>query len=187
MKTYASLGIILIVLLLTGCAPSLQIKEMSDDGNSLVFGYINVMCMSWVQLQAAPGQQGPQFITINRVIDGLFYLENVPPGSYQILRFGCGGTPLGKDNIAHGPGGATVFQLPQIGKNESAVRITKSGVYYMGSFKYEKVKTGFFEDDKFRITKSESPSERQILDRFEKFTRNTKWNALVLKKMETVH
>ncbi len=179
-------GILMIALMLFGCGPSLHVEDITDQNNSLVFGYIDVRCMSWVQLQSAGGQKGQSLITIKRVEDGLFYMENIPPASYQILRFGCGGTPHGKTGITYGPGGSLVFNFPQYGKNETAIRITNPGILFMGAYEYEKVKTGFFEDEKFNIKKSGSPSERQLLDRLQKYTEDTRWHEMVRKRMEVV-
>ena len=180
------LAILALVLTFSGCGPSLHLGEMADENSSLVFGYINVKCMSWVQLRKAGADTDSSYVTTKRVEDGLFYAENIEAGSYQILRFGCGGIPIGKEGVMYGNTGATVFRFPENERNETSVRISKPGVYFMGAFKYHEVKTGMFENEKFNIDKSDSPSQRQLLDRVEKFAIDTKWDKMIRKKLQEV-
>jgi hypothetical protein len=45
------------------------------------------------------------------------------------------------------------------------MRITKPGIYFVGAFKYQKVKTGFFEQGQFAIMKINRPTEGELLKR----------------------
>jgi hypothetical protein len=45
------------------------------------------------------------------------------------------------------------------------LRITKPGIYYLGSFKYRQVKTEIFDSGKFEIERVKQPTEAELLKR----------------------
>ena len=49
------------------------------------------------------------------------------------------------------------------GRNDTAIRIDKPGVYFMGAYKYVNIRTGWFEQDKFKMERTQTPSERELL------------------------
>ena len=75
---------------------------------------------------------------------GLFYHTLLPASSYQLSSFYGSGFFAGENR----------YNFPRQG-NETALRITKPGIYFLGSYKYKyrKVKTGIFEQDKFAMFK----------------------------------
>ncbi len=98
----------------------------------------------------------------------MFYSTYLPPGSYQLSHFGGSGFFAGQYRYNVGQQG-----------NETSVRIKKPGIYYIGSYKYKKVKTGFFSQDQFSIQKVKSPSEADLLKRIldaDSDVKNSVWN-----------
>lgn len=144
--------------LLAGCAGGGHGRNIDDPGNSLVFGHIDMSDaptkVTYAQImQVAPPTEKPYWGT--NVAKGLFYTPYLPLGSYQMSTFGGSGFFKGEYQ----------YSFPRQGKNDTAVRITKPGIYYLGSYKYKKVKTGMFEQGKFNIERVSAPTEAELLKR----------------------
>lgn len=158
MKQRIGLVLGLIALgLLASCASIGPTRDINDPTNSLVFGYINMddaptgVKSAWLR-QVAPPSDTPYWgLGVN---NGLFYNSYLPLGSYQLSKFSGSGFFTGE----HG------YNFPRQG-NETALRITKPGIYFLGSFKYKKVKSGLFEQGKFSIEKINKPTETELLKR----------------------
>ena len=154
-RIWLLIGIITLGLL-AGCA-SEPTRDINDPTNSLVFGYIDMdeaptsVSAAWLQ-QVAPPSDKPYWSM--SVTNGLFYHSLLPPGSYQLSSFYGSGFFAGENR----------YNFPRQG-NETALRISKPGIYFLGSFKYKKVKTGIFEQDKFAIEKISKPTEAELLKR----------------------
>jgi hypothetical protein len=144
--------------LLSGCASSEHGRDIDDPANSLVFGHIDMseaptsVDYAWI-MQVAPPAEKPYWGT--GIKDGLFYSSYLPPGTYQLSSFGGSGFFRGEHR----------YSFPKQGRNETAVRIDKPGIYYLGSYKYKKVKTGMFEQGKFTIERVKTPTETELLQR----------------------
>ncbi len=65
------------------------------------------------------------------------------------------------------------------------MRIQKPGIYFMGAYRYTKVKTGFFEGNKFAIERVKSPSEAELLQRIQKedWVKGTQWEARIRNRL----
>ncbi len=148
------LGLITLGLL-GGCASTG--RDVNDPTNSLVFGYIDMddaptsVDSATLRLLAPPSEKPYWGMGVK---DGLFYNFYLPPGSYQLDNFYGSGFFAGEHE----------YNLPRQG-NETALRITKPGIYFLGSFKYKKEKTGFFEQGKFSIEVIDKPTEAELLKR----------------------
>ena len=143
--------------LLGGCAGGGHGRSIDDPSNSLVFGYVDMSdaptSVSWATImQVAPPTEKPYWGTDVR--DGLFYTYYLPPGSYKLSALGGSGFFKGQYQ----------YNFPKQGSDQ-AVRVAKPGIYYLGSYKYKKVKTGIFEADKFAIERVNSPNEAELLKR----------------------
>jgi hypothetical protein len=150
------LGLVVLALL-AGCGSSGPKRDINDPTNSLVFGYIDMSDaptgVSYATLmQVAPPTNAPYWGL--GVSKGLFYNSYLPPGSYQLSRFGGSGFLAGEHR----------YDFPRQG-NQTALRIATPGIYYLGSFKYKKVRTGVFEQGKFTIEKTDKPTEAELLKR----------------------
>lgn len=155
-RFWSALGLIALALL-AGCAGGGHGRDINDPANSLVFGYVDMSdAPTGVQgasiMQVAPPTDRPYWGTDVR--DGLFYTYYLPPGSYKLASLT--GSSFWK--------GEYRYNFPRQGA-DTAVRIAKPGVYFLGSYKYRDVKTGFFEQGKFNIERVDSPTEAQLLRR----------------------
>jgi hypothetical protein len=163
------LGLIILGLL-AGCGSSGPKRDINDPANSLVFGYIDMDeaptgVASATILQVAPPSETPYWgLAVNK---GLFYNTYLPPGSYQMSKFSGSGFIAGQHDYSFSRQG-----------NQTALRITKPGIYFLGSFKYKKMKTGFFEPGAFSIEKVNKPTEAELLKRIldeDEEVRNSAW------------
>jgi hypothetical protein len=154
-RTWLALG--LALALLAGCGSSGPKRDINDPTNSLVFGYIDMsdaptgVDYAWLMRVAPPSKTPYWQLGVRK---GLFYNTHLPTGSYQISRFGGSAMFAGQHR----------YDFPRQA-NETALRVEKPGIYYLGSYKYKKVKTGVFEQGKFAIEKVESPTEAELLKR----------------------
>jgi hypothetical protein len=143
--------------LLAGCASSGPERDINDPGNSLVFGYVDMddapTGISYASLmQVAPATKAPYWgLAVKK---GLFYSAYLPPGSYQLSRFGGSGFWAGEHQ----------YNFPRQG-NQTALRIDKPGIYYLGSFRFKTAKSGMFEPGKFTMEKVAKPGEAELLKR----------------------
>jgi hypothetical protein len=158
----------LAVSLLTGCAGTKGLSEM-DGANALVFGYIDMAEAPAKELtafslrQVLPNTDKPFWHM--RTHEGVFYLENLPLGSYQLSRFG-------------GPGGmlsSASFYWFDFPRQSEGFRVAKPGIHYLGSFKYKKA--GSFFNPKFDIEPLKTPGEREAIEKILEYSKNTKWDA----------
>jgi hypothetical protein len=158
MKHRIGFVIVLITFgLLAGCSSSGPTRDINDPANSLVFGYIDMedaptkVSSAWM-VQVEPPSETPYWgLAVN---NGLFYNSYLPPGSYQLSKFSGSGFFAGEHE----------YNFPRQG-NQTALRISKSGIYFLGSYKYKEVKTGMFEQGKFSIEKTNKPTEAELLKR----------------------
>ena len=174
MKHRIWLVLVLTLGLLAGCASSGPTRDINDPTNSLVFGYIDMddaptkVSSAWM-VQVAPPSDAPYWGL--GVSKGLFYNSYLPPGSYQLSKFGGSGFFAGQHE----------YSFPRQG-NKTALRITKPGIYFIGSYKYKKVKTSFFSQGKFAIEKIGKPTEAELLKRIldeDSDIRDSTWGAKI--------
>lgn len=156
-RRIASFSAGLLTLLVVGCATSHPI-DPKDQSLSLVYGYIDMKdapsSLGWVHITLYDGKNTGYFTEVH---DGLFFHLGVKPGPYQVDRFGRYATFLSNTDYS--------YDFGTRGRNETAIRIDKPGVYFMGAYKYVDVPTGWFEQDKFRMERTTTPTERELLTR----------------------
>ena len=173
-----ALASLAIALLLVSCASGPPGRDVNDPTSSLVFGYMDMADapteVDWVSLKqvGTPTDEGYWSLGVD---DGLVFNQYLPVGSYQMAQFGGSGFMAGDVR----------YSFPAYGKNETAVRITKPGVYFLGSFKYVKVKTGLFAPGKFDIERTSTPTERELLERIQKLKemKGTQWVARIAARL----
>ena len=151
----ALLGV--LVLLVTGCAMQKPV-DPNDAHLSLVYGYIDMddapSSLGWVWIKLYDGQN-KGYAAVTR--KGLFFHVGVEPGPYQVERFGRHTTFWSNTEYT--------YDFGTRGRNETAIRIDKPGVYFMGAYKYVDIPTGWFQQDKFKVERTQTPSERELLTR----------------------
>lgn len=179
-KGIQRLFLLATLVLLAGCGSSSigPKRDINDPSSSLVFAYVD-MTEAPTKINGASlkpqGEEG--FWNMTVADDGqLISQAYLPLGSYQLA------TLRGSGFFA----GDNVYRFPAYGRNETALRIQKPGVYFMGSFRYAKVKTGFFEGGKFMIEKVQSPTELELLQRLQKedWVKGTQWEARIRSRMQ---
>ena len=150
-----------LALLLGGCA-STQPVDANDESLSLVYGYFDMKDapsdLTWVSIRQYGTKDGGWYHL--RAKDGLFFHVGVEPGSYQVDKFGGdGGIPL----LTRRP---FEYDYGSKGRNRTAVRIAKPGIYFFGAHQYvNHAGKGFFTADKFEMKAAKSPGERELLQR----------------------
>lgn len=176
-----------LAFVLTACGPSMYVKDMNDSKSSLVFGYIHAskgpMYFHWVQLRRIDAAGNEEYYTTRSNEDGLFYLENVPLGRYEIHRMGRDCMPMGPNVVSNGAGGGVVWSLGQ-GSKATAMQIKRPGVNYLGSFQFTFVEgKGLFSRDTFTFTRANTPSEKELLQTLLPFAKETGWERNIKKRM----
>lgn len=149
--------ILLFTLSLAACSSTSPVSE-TDERLSLVYGYFDMKDAptkaQWVGLKQYSGGDGGTY-TIN-VQDGLFFHVGIEPGSYQVDKFGGSGFLRGD----------YVYNFGGKGRNATAVRLQKPGVYFLGSYRYVNHSgKGFFDPAQFDMQPVKTPSEKEILQR----------------------
>lgn len=150
-----------MALVLAGCA-SVEPVSPKDETVSLVYGYFDMKdapsTLEWVRLKKyGSGTKDGEGYSISAK-EGLFFHIGIEPGSYQVESFGgTGGIPL----LTRRP---FEYDYGSKGRNTTAVRIQKPGVYFVGSHRYiNHAGKGLFAADKFEMQRAKSPAEREIL------------------------
>ncbi|HLQ25870.1 MAG TPA: hypothetical protein VK138_08285 [Acidiferrobacterales bacterium] len=177
-KLFPSYAVIItFALLMAGCGGNTAFRKSVAEEQSLVFGYID--------MSDAPGSLfGATMKRVKPVTDkpyygfgidgGMFFRTEVPPGSYKFTSF---------SNFKSFGNTQYMFNLPSQGRSEMDPIIDKTGIYYVGSYKYKKVKTGFFEQGKFDIEKINKPTERELLTQLLERAKHPTWQAAIKKRI----
>ena len=164
--------------LLAACGSSGHGRSVDDPSNSLVFGFIDMAdaptkISGASIMQVSPPTDKPYWGMDVR--NGLLYTYYLPPGSYQLASIS--GSSFWRGDYR--------YNFPRQG-NEQAVRIGKPGIYFLGSYRYKGVKTGFFEGGKFDIERVNSPTEAELLRRIleeDKEIKGSAWEAKIRQRL----
>jgi hypothetical protein len=164
-------------LVLAGCGGLENVREMEDGNQSLVFGYIDVEGSHTVLdrmtfAQVRPGKE-EELVGV-RVKDGAFYVENLTNGSYHISNFV---RRLGANTY--------MSALPKSGEGAKTFKIEKPGLHFVGAYKYTRIKAGF-NTYTFELKPIASPTQKQILEQILPSTKGTKWEGMVLKRLQAL-
>lgn len=156
MKLLRSLAA-LAALVLAACGGTAPVSS-DDETLSLVFGYFDMKDaptkVQWVGLKQYGGKDAGTYSLA--VHDGLFFHVGIEPGSYQVDKFGGSSFLRGEH----------VYNFGGKGRNTTAIRIQKPGVYFLGAHRYVKHPgEGFFSPDKFDMQPMKAPTEKELLER----------------------
>jgi len=150
---------------LAGCAGAPKV-DSRDETVSLVYGYFDMKhapsTLEWVSLRKYGTPKEGEWYSL-AAKDGLFFHIGVEPGSYQVDKFGgTGGIPL----LTRRP---FEYDFGAKGRNRTALRIAKPGLYFLGTYRYvNHAGKGLLEADKFEMQPSKSPGEKDVLQRLVK-------------------
>lgn len=182
MKRTLWVAVLLVMAAAMGGCSSNKIKDDKDAASkSLIFGYVDMQDaptdLDWVSVrQVLPKTDKPYWNEFTN--DGMFWNSHLTNGAYQMDSFGG---HSGWRNVDF------TFALPRQYAEKLRLKIDKPGIYYLGSYKYIKVKTGFFEADKFDFVPVKSPTEHELLERLLKdYTRGPDWDARIRKRMAEI-
>ena len=143
---------------LLGCATTGEAADPNDENLSVFLGFIDMSDapsdVSWVSVKGY-GPNASNYLA--RVQDGLFFHIAVEPGSYQVDRFGGVSGFKGLFGRVH------EYEWGTKGRNPSALRIDRPGVFFVGAHRYVPQKTGLFEQGKFEMVPSSGVTEREAL------------------------
>lgn len=177
--THFRLGLVLAVLfIMGGCSSgSRYMEEYNGPNQSLVYGYIDMKeapaKLGWVSMkQIKPRTDKPYYGFWIR--KGFFYRINVPQGSYKFTKFGGFN---GWSNTQW------TFSFPSQGRGSMDPVIRRPGMHYVGSWKYKKVKTGIFKPGKFDIVRTNSVSEKEILEHMLPYAKHEKWKKMIERRL----
>jgi hypothetical protein len=163
------------LVLLAACAGGGQDRIIDHQGNSLVFGYIDMAeaptAMSGASIaQVTPPTDKPYWGTDVR--KGLFYTYHLPPGSYQLAS--VRGSDLRK--VAY------EYDLPQQ-DSEPTVHINRPGIYFLGSYRYVQTDSGAGD---FALERMDTPTEAQLLQRIlaeDSGVKGSVWEARIRERL----
>lgn len=149
---------LVLALTLGGCASTSPV-DPKDESLSLVYGYFDMADaptpVEWVSIRQYGTKDGGWYRLSAK--DGLFFHVGIEPGSYQVEKFGgTGGVLLTRRDVE--------YHYGTKGRNRTAVRIVKPGIYFLGSHQYvNHAGKGLFAPDKFDMKPAKSPSEKELL------------------------
>lgn len=158
-----SLCFIALPILVASCGGGGKFLQASfNDESSLVFGYIDMADapsdLRWIQMKRIRPETKTPYYPL-RVQKGLIYRSYVPNGLYKFDKFGGYSFRLG--------GIEMTYAFPQ-GKQEIDPVIKDPGIYYLGTYKYQKLDAPAFEI-RYRLVRVAQPTEekllRQLLDK----------------------
>lgn len=170
--------IILTLLITTGCASRPVLDEPKGDQSSFVYGHIDMSeapCkLSWVSMKRMKPKTKTPYYNF-WIDDGTFFRINVPNGTYKFTEFG--GSSGWKNTIY-------TFSFPKQGKGDLDRIIRKQGRYYVGSWKYKKVKTRFWQQGKYDLVKTKGPSEKEILLKILPYAKHPHWVKVIKRRLK---
>lgn len=159
-------------------------EDPKNNNSILVYGYLDdreaPFEFRWGQLrQLLPKTDEPfQDVKLNK--QGLFYLDNLPVGSYTIESLG--GPEGFFSNTTWTWRFPSPSQRPEFKLTE--LRATKPGLHFMGAYRiYESKKGGLFSASEYSSAAVEHPSELEILEQLREKTRDSKWDRLVVARI----
>lgn len=167
--------VLLAAALLQGCAAHMHNPE--DSNASLIYGAID-MDEAPSRLDYATLRQYKPIPVDGKAywhtgsVDGVFWHDQIPPGSYQMVSF-SGSSSWKNTNYT--------YNMPNFEKNSTALVIKKPGLYFLGSYKYRD--TGSFFNPKFDIETAGSPTEKESLVKLLPLSSGTQWEALIKKRI----
>ena len=150
-----------VVLSLAGCGSSGGTIDPKDDAVSLVYGYFDMKDAPakadwvWLRKYDAKAKEAEGYNMATK--DGLFFHVGIEPGSYQVEKFGNNGGFFSSP-VEWSFGGR--------GRNGTAIRITRPGVYFVGAHRYiAQPGKGLFAADRFDMEPATAPTEKEVLQR----------------------
>ena len=157
---------------LTACSSTPALHKPKSGSDSLVFGYIDMTDapshLGRVSMKQLRPKTDKPYLSF-WVVDGAFFRDEVGPGTYKFVKFG--GYSAWKRADFN-------YAFPEQGKGALDREIDRPGLYYVGSYKYQEVKTGFFEPDKFELVATSMPPSGSFWSAFSPMLRTNTGRTL---------
>lgn len=131
---------------LAGCASGPSV-DPNDESRSLVYGFFDMKDGADVQWVVLKRYDSAQWVR-TAASDGVFLHVGLPAGSWQVFSFG---SPR------------NVYEFGMHGRNDTALRIERPGVYYMGAYKYVPVEKNWLSKSTFDMKPISQPNEKTVL------------------------
>lgn len=171
-KIYSQLRLTILLLAITylvgGCAFGGGGDPIDPKRKDLavVFGYIDMEDapgdLDWIKIKQYKTK--PDYYSLGAK-EGIFWHVGVDMGSYQVEKFGTNPGFWSRTSYSYNFGTA--------GRNQTARRIKKPGVYYLGSYKYiNEGSKNWYSPDRFSMKKLKNPSEKELLIKILKFMKD---------------
>lgn len=191
MQLLRCLGVAVLVLLLAGCHGSGSIRDAGAD-RSLVYAYFDFsdgdLPIDWVRLQQldGPAAQPPIRMRLARNPDNrygtLVWYEDLGPGVYHIAQ-------VGGDRKVFGRTVDVTVNLGEPGANETAVRIDRPGVYFLGAWRYRSVPGIRWSpllklQGKFQLSALKSPTPATLLKQLLERAEGSNWEPRIRRQLQ---
>ena len=178
-----------IVTVLAGCSfmftKSSYMDEQEDKNSILIFTYIDDSETPFTikegdikQVRPASSEPYKELRSNN---NGLVYLENLPTGLYKMI------SVSGPDNnILSDTTWTTTLPEPSDDPTFKRMELIakKPGLYFLGSYKIDKVKDGgFFGNDRFETIAINNPSEKEVLEQLVEYAKDTRWEGIIKRRI----
>lgn len=185
------LFIAFLLVSLSGCVipihftKSDDVDDQEETDSILVVGYVDdneaPFTMEWGEIKQVRPSIDEPYKELRSNEKGLFYLENLPVGSYQLIELG--GPDKGfmsGDTWRWGFAGSA----NEKGFERIELKAKKPGIYYLGSYKIDLVKDGgLFGSDKYETMPIDQPNEKEVLKQLLPHTEGTKWERIVKQRI----
>lgn len=178
---------------MSGCvihfSKSKSIDDQEEPNSIMVVGYLDdseaPFTMKWGEIKQVRPVIDEPYQELRSNNEGLFYLENLPVGSYQLEELGGPDKGfLSQDTWAWGFGDVRGDK----GFERTELRASKPGIYFLGSYKIDMVKKGgLFSMDKYETLAVAQPTEKQVLQKLLPITKGTRWESVVRKRIRQLN
>jgi len=182
----------IIIFILSSCLcggyrfflrPSLELKEPETENVSLVVGYLDTeeapANLEYIEMYKLQDKEKNKYYEFAIDRNGIFFNSNILPGTYIFKIFGGNS----KNFLI---GGSYSFIFPIQGKKEMDPVITKPGIYFVGSYKYKKLKKSESDGSDFDLIKLEEPTEKEILEKILEYAKSAFWREKILQRIEEI-
>ncbi len=166
-STRARLAAAVALASLSGC---FHVHTVDTPDAVLVYGFIDTsasgLALGGVSLFRNVGEHSvPPHTTMEAEPDGLFYLENLPPGRYAIEGFTTG---TAYNSFSAGGGSVKWFD------------VKPRSMHFVGAFKYRVVRDpGVFVRGRSAVTPASSPSRTEVLRRLQSKVKDPRWKRRI--------
>lgn len=184
-------GVTLLIFALVSCTifitKSKHMDEMEDKNSVLIFGYFNdkaaPFIMSWGEVKQVRPKTDEPVKDFRSNEKGLFYLENLPKGSYEVLS--VGGPEKGLSRSYYDGWSMPLDRDDKAFVKRMQIRAKKPGLYFVGSYTVNKLKDGgMFGSDKYEMVMTKEVSEKQALKKLLVYADKTKWKSVIQKRLK---